>query len=211
MSHSIHHKSDDAVSVALAEADPALGAVIDRVGAVSLSRPADPFVALIRSIVGQQLSEIAARAIFGRLHAAFDITPEALASADDSELREAGLSRQKASYVRGIARQFLTGEFDPKRLEELDDEQAMAELTKLRGVGPWTAEMYLMFALARPDVLAAHDIGVRGAAGEMMGLGVPASREALIERAEAWRPYRSAASFYLMALRALDWKRAEAE
>ncbi len=200
----IQYAFDDAISVALATADPALGVVISRVGVVSLSPPSDPFVALVRSIVGQQLSERAARAIFGRLSTAFDITPEALASADDGELREAGLSRQKASYVRDIARRFLSGEFDPEGLEELGDEQAKSELMRLRGVGPWSAEMFLMFALARPDILAADDLGVRAAAGKMMGLGRPTSREELVERAEAWRPYRSAASLYLMASGASD-------
>lgn len=204
MSPSIHYESDDAISKALANADPALGAVISRVGVVSLSPPSDPFVALVRSIVGQQLSERAARAIFGRLSSALDVTPEALASADDHELREAGLSRQKASYVRDIARRFLSGEFDSKRLEALGDEQAICELMRLRGVGPWSAEMFLLFALARPDILAVDDLGVRAEAGRMMGLGRSASRSELLKRAEAWKPYRSAASFYLMASRAAD-------
>ncbi len=207
MSPSIHYESDDAVSAALAEADPALGALIDRVGAVSLSPPSDPFVALVRSIVGQQLSERAARVIFGRLSASFGVTPEALGSADDCELREAGLSRQKSSYVRDIARRFLSGEFDSTRLEALGDEQAISELMRLRGVGPWSAEMFLMFALARPDILAVDDLGVRAEAGRMMGLGRPASREELLERAEAWKPHRSAASFYLMASRAAGERR----
>jgi DNA-3-methyladenine glycosylase II len=202
MSPSIHYESDDDVSVALADADPALGAVINRVGRVSLSPPSDAFVALIRSIVGQQLSQSAARAIFGKLSATLDVTPDVLASADAATLRAAGLSRQKASYVQEIARRFLSGDFDPHRLEGLTDEDAMSQLMRLRGVGPWSAEMFLMFALRRPDVLAADDLGVRAEAGDMMGLGRAASREELVERAEAWKPHRSAASFYLMASRA---------
>ncbi len=202
MSPSIHYESDDDASLALADADPALGALITRVGTIRLSPPSDPFVALVRSIVGQQLSERAARAIFGKLSTTLDITPEALASADEAVLREVGLSHQKASYVKGIARRFLIGDFDSDRLEALADEDAMSELMRLRGVGPWSAQMFLMFALARPDVLAVDDLGVRAQAGEMMSLGRPASRDELIERAEAWRPHRSAASFYLMAARA---------
>ncbi len=202
MRPSIHYESGDDVSLALADADPALGAVVKRVGAISLSPPSDPFVALTRSIVGQQLSERAARAIFGKLSAAFDITPEAVASADEVALREAGLSRQKSSYVQEAARRFLVGDFDPSQLEGLNDEDAVSELMRLRGVGPWSAEMFLMFALGRPDILAVDDLGVRAQAGEMMGLGRPASRGELIERAEAWRPHRSAASFYLMASQA---------
>jgi DNA-3-methyladenine glycosylase II len=202
MSPSIHYESADDVSVALADADPALGAVINRVGVVSLSPPSEPFIALIRSIVGQQLSERAASAIFGRLSDALDITPGALASADESKLRAAGLSRQKSSYVQETARRFLVGDFDPGRLAELTDEGAMSQLLRLRGVGPWSAEMFLMFALGRPDVLAVDDLGVRAQAGDMMGLGRPASRNELLERAEAWKPHRSAASFYLMASRA---------
>lgn len=202
MRPSIHYESGDSVSVALADADPALGAVINRVGAVSLSPPSDPFVALIRSIVGQQLSERAASAIFGRLSGALDITPKALASADEATLRAVGLSRQKSSYVQEIARRFLLGDFDPDRLKILPDEDAMSEIMRLRGVGPWSAEMFLMFALGGPDVLAVHDLGVRAQAGDMMGLGRPASRDELTQRAEAWKPHRSAASFYLMASRA---------
>lgn len=202
MSSSIHYEFDDDASLALTDADPALGAVIKRVGAISLSPPAGPFIALVRSVVGQQLSEGAAHAIFGKLSATLDITPEVLASADEVTLREVGLSQQKASYVQGIARRFLIGDFDLRQLEVLSDEDAISELKRLRGVGPWTAQMFLMFALARPDVLAADDLGVRAQAGDMMGLGRPASRDELIERAEAWRPHRSAASFYLMASRA---------
>jgi len=198
----MHYESDDEVSVTLAGTDPALGALINRVGAISLALPSDPFVALIRSIVGQQLSERAARAIFARLSDTLDITPRALASADEPKLRAAGLSRQKSSYVQETARRFLSGDFDPHRLEGLTDEDAMSQLMRLRGVGPWSAEMFLMFALGRPDILALDDLGVRAQAGEMMGLGRPASREELIERAEAWRPHRSAACFYLMASRA---------
>ncbi len=202
MSPSIHYGSDDDVSVVLANADPALGAVINRVGTVSLSSPSDPFVAMIRSIVGQQLSERAASAIFGRLSAAVEITPATLSSADDAELRAAGLSRQKASYVQETARRFLVGDIDPDRLDGLSDEDAMSQLMRLRGVGPWSAEMFLMFALGRPDILAVDDLGVRAQAGDMMGLSRPANRDELIKRAEAWRPHRSAASFYLMAARA---------
>lgn len=202
MSPSIHYESDDDISLALASVDPALGAVINRVGAVSLSPPSDPFVAMIRSIVGQQPSERAASVIFGRLSAAVDITPAGLASADEAKLRAAGLSRQKSSYVQETARRFLSWDFDPGRLDGLTDEDAMSQLMRLRGIGPWSAEMFLMFALGRPDILAIDDLGVRAQAGDMMGLGRPASREELIERAEAWRPHRSAASFYLMASRA---------
>ena len=209
MSPPIYYESDDAASVALAEADPALGAVIDRVGTVTLSPPSDPFVALVRSVVGQQLSERAARAIFGRLSASAGVTPEALASAAEREFREVGLSHQKASYVRDIARGFLSGEFDPMRLEAMGDDRAISELMRLRGVGPWSAEMFLMFALARPDVLAVDDLGVRAEAGSMMGLGRPANRDELLERAERWKPHRSAASFYLMASRATSRRRGE--
>ena len=201
MSCSIHYQADDEISRALAEADPALGALIDDVGVISLAPPSEPFIALVRSIVGQQLSERAAGAIFGRLSAAFDVTPEVLATADEQVLRDAGLSRQKTSYVREVARQFRDGEFDPKRLEALNDEDAMSELMRLRGVGAWSAEMFLMFALCRPDILAVDDLGVRWAAGEMMGLGRPASRQELLDRGEMWKPHRSAASFYLMASR----------
>lgn len=188
---------DDPVSVQLAAVDPQLGDVIARVGRVEIPAPDDPFTELVGSIVGQQLSMKAANTIWKRVIAAASPTPEGFASADPDVLRAAGLSRSKTGYVQGIARAVLSGDFDLEGLDALDDEQVIEELGRLRGVGRWTAEMFLLFALRRPDVLALDDLGVRGSAGKMAGLGRPMTREELAVRGDLWRPHRSTASLWL--------------
>ena len=191
--------SSDATSLALAAADPELGALIDRVGEIRRGPYETGFPVVARSIVAQQLSEKVAPIIWGRVVERVGITPEALAEASVEELRGCGLSGRKVEYLQGIARATSAGEIDWAGLASLPDEEVIAELTKLRGVGRWTAEMYLIFALGRPDVLALDDLGVRISAGRMLGLGRAATREELAERGELWRPYRSTASLWLWA------------
>lgn len=188
---------DEPASRALAVADPALGALIERVCRVEVPVPQAPFRELVSSIVGQQLSAKAAATIWKRMLLAVDPTPEALAVADTETLRAAGLSRAKTEYVQGIARAVLSGEIDLEALAHADDEQVIAQLTRLRGVGRWTAEMHLIFALGRPDVLALDDLGVRASAGRMLGLDRAATRDELAQRGELWRPHRSTASLWL--------------
>lgn len=189
----------DPVSAALAQADPELGAVIARVGKVELGIPSDPFEELVGSIVSQQLSTKAAGTIWRRLGETVPITPEDLASAEPETLRGAGLSNAKVRYVQGIARAAVTGDLDFDALEGLDDEEVIARLTTLKGVGRWTAEMFLLFALRRPDVLAVDDLGIRTSAGRMVGSDVAMERAELAARAEMWKPHRSAASLWLWA------------
>ena len=124
-------------------------------------------------------------------------SPEALAGADVEALRAAGLSGRKVEYLQAIACRTLAGEIDWDGFETLDDEAVIEELVRLRGVGRWTAEMYLIFALCRLDVLALDDMGLRNSAGQAMGLGRSATREELGERGELWRPWRSVASLWL--------------
>jgi len=188
---------EDDVSRALAAADAELAALISRVGRVEIPAPGDPFEELVGSIVSQQLSVKAAATIWNRVIAVAEPHPLGFASADPDALRAAGLSRSKIEYVQGIARAVLAGEIDLDNLDALDDEQVIAELTRLRGVGRWTAEMFLIFALRRTDVLALDDYGVRNSAGRMMGLERPADRDELAQRGELWRPWRSAASLWL--------------
>jgi len=191
--------ADGGDSVALAAADPQLGKLIDRVGRVELAPPGDPFEELVGSIVAQQLSDKAARTIWGRVVAVAEPTPVGFASASFDDLRSAGLSRSKAEYVQGVARAVLAGEIDLACLGDVPDEEAIERLVALRGVGRWTAEMFLIFALRRPDVLALDDLGIRTSAGRMSGLDRAFSRDELAERGELWRPHRTTASLWLWA------------
>jgi len=197
VAHTIRYRSDDAVSRALALADPALGAVIDRVGSFDFGPFGEPFEVLAHSIVSQQLATAAANRIWGRFRDQVGITPAAVQAASDEELRAVGLSGRKAEYVHGLATAALERDPDLDALSALTDDEVTERLTALRGVGPWTAHMFLMFGLQRPDVLALDDYGIRSAVGRLLGLGAPASPAEVAEAAERWRPYRSVALLYL--------------
>lgn len=185
---------------ALARRDPVLGAVIRRVGRCGLERRGDPYRYLVRSVLYQQLAGSAARAIEARVHAAFGgriPAPARLRAAPPEQLRACGLSRQKAATIQAIAAAFETRALDARRLARLADDAVVEAVTVVRGVGPWTAHMLLMFSLGRPDVLPVGDYGVRKGAMALYGLPElprPAALEAL---AEPWRPWRSVASWYL--------------
>lgn len=161
----------------------------------------DHYGALVRSIAGQQLSVLAARAIYGRLTARFGgrpPTPAEILADDPEELRAAaGLSRAKASYLRSLAEHVVSGELELERLDELSDDEVIAELTAVKGLGVWTAHMFLMFHLERPDVLPVGDLGIRRAIERAYDLdSLPHARE--MERiAEPWRPHRTLACRYL--------------
>jgi DNA-3-methyladenine glycosylase II len=178
-------------------------AAVGPLGDAREGRPgrAEHYGALVRAIVGQQLSVLAARAIYGRLLARFDgrpPTPAEILADDPDELRAAaGLSRAKVSYLRSLAEHVLSGELELERLDELPDEQVIEELTAVKGIGEWSAHMFLMFQLERPDVLAVGDLGIRRAIERAYGLpGLPSTAE--MERiAEPWRPYRTLACRYL--------------
>ncbi len=195
----IRYESTDAPSRALAAADPELGRIIAEVGCVDLEGHDTPFESLGRSIVGQQLSGRAAQAIWQRLGASVGHTPDKIAAASSEALLAAGLSHRKAEYLAGLAQAVLSGDLDLAALEGLPDDEVIARLTALRGIGPWSAHMYLMFQLARPDVLATGDAGVRASVGRLRRLGRPATEDELERVAEPWRPWRSVALFYLWA------------
>ena len=194
---------------ALAEADPTMGALIERIGKLDLEtrlarraeeRPADAYGALLRAIVGQQLSTKAARTIYLRVLDLFDggtPSPEQLLEASEKELRGAGLSGRKVEYTRDLARHVLAGELELDRLEELDDEAVIEEIVAVRGLGQWTAEMFLMFHLGRPDVLSGGDLGIRKAVQIEYGLEEMPPPKRVVEIGEVWRPHRSLASLYL--------------
>ncbi len=196
---------------ALCAADPVLADIIALVapkglGPAGADRPEDHYGALMRAIVGQQLSTKAARSIFARLTERFGgrtPTPAEVLAEEPEELRAAvGLSRAKTSYLRSLAEHVLSGELELERLDELSDEQVIAELTAVKGLGVWTSHMFLMFHLGRPDVLPVGDLGVRKAIERAYGLeGLPDAPT--MERiAEPWRPHRTLACRYLW--RSLD-------
>jgi len=194
---------------ALGAADPAMAALIERIGPIDLAtrlrrrseeRPADAYGALLRAIVGQQLSTKAARTIFGRVLDLFGGTtpsPEQLLEADEKDLRACGLSGRKVEYVRDLAAHVLRGELELDRLGELSDEEAIAEIVAVRGLGQWTAEMFLLFHLERPDVLSGGDLGIRKAIQVEYGLEEMPAPQRVLEIGEPWRPHRSLASLYL--------------
>ena len=185
---------------ALRRGDPVLGAVIRRVGACELKRRGDPYRYLVRSVLYQQITGAAGRAIEKRLHAAFGgrvPIPAQLRLAATETLRSAGLSRQKIDSIRAIATAFDERTLDGRKLARLPDEAVVDAVTQVRGVGEWTAHMLLMFSLGRPDVLPVGDYGVRKAARDLYGLADLPKRKELEALGEAWRPYRSVATWYL--------------
>lgn len=188
---------------ALAAADPVMAALCARYRGEGLKGQGDPFLTLARAIVAQQISVRAADSIWARLEALVGtVSPPRIAARSEGALREAGLTRQKARYLRDIAAAFADGRIDPARWREADDEAAIAALVALRGVGRWTAEMFLIFHLQRPDVLPLADIGVRRAVTRHCGEAAGATAEAVEARARCWRPWRTAAVWHLW--RSLD-------
>lgn len=174
--------------------DPAFAPLLAEHGRLVLDPAPDPFRRLVASIVGQQLSTASARAIRERLFAAVEVTPAALRQAAPEHLRALGLSRQKAAYVQNVARAFDEDRLTSAALADKSDEEVIAALTAIRGVGAWTAKMFLMFALARPDVFPVEDLGIRTGMTRLFG---EMTRAEMVKRAERWRPYRSTASLYL--------------
>jgi DNA-3-methyladenine glycosylase II len=185
----------------LKRTDPILRDIIQRVGPYRIQYAEPDFETLARSIVFQQLSGKSARAIFVRLKGATGaesrMTPGQVLSLTSGALRGAGLSQQKTRYLRDLAEKTQAGIVDLGRLSTLSDAETIAHLCVVKGIGVWTAQMYLLFALRRPDVLAAGDLGIRAAVRAAYGLRqLPTPRR--VERlGEAWRPYRSVACWYL--------------
>jgi DNA-3-methyladenine glycosylase II len=196
----------------LREADPVLRELIDELGPGGLGDirrgrpPTDHYGALVRSIVGQQLSTRAARAIYGRLSERFGgraPTPAEVLADDPDELRAAaGLSRAKVGFLRSLAEHVLDGSLKLERLDDLPDDEVIAELVAVKGLGAWTSHMFLMFHLGRPDVLAIGDLGVRRAVMNRYGLDELPDQAELEAIGEPWRPYRTLACLYLW--RSLD-------
>lgn len=200
------HLTDDEVQRArrrLMRRDPVLGDLIKRVGRCGLtdSRARDPFVGLIRVICSQQLSTKAADTIFNRVAAlgerAGALTPSAVLALDPAALRSAGLSHSKVSFLRDLAEHVSDGRLDLDGLDDQSDEEVVAALTAVKGLGVWSAEMFLMFRLNRPDILPVGDLGIVKGIQKLYGMTRPPAVRTMIRRADVWRPHRSVASWYL--------------
>jgi DNA-3-methyladenine glycosylase II len=187
--------------------DPVLATLIRRHGPCGIADAlrVDHFSALVRAIVFQQLSTKAAATIHGRLVGLLPpgpISPQALAAVTDDQFRNAGVSRQKAKYLRDLCERVNSGEVALDGVEALSDEDVIAALTRVKGVGRWTAEMFLMFRLHRPDVLPLGDLGILTAVQKAYGFRKRPTPERLRRLGDAWKPYRSIACWYLW--RSLD-------
>ncbi|MCX6627541.1 MAG: DNA-3-methyladenine glycosylase [Candidatus Solibacter sp.] len=197
MKQAIHH---------LRTSDPVLSAIIERVGAYGIQFRQPDFETLVKSIVFQQLSGRVASVIFGRLSAAVKgaLTPETILKLRPSRMRSLGLSTQKTSYIRDLARQTLAGKLVFADLPALPDDEVILRLTQVKGIGVWTAHMFLIFALQRTDILPTGDLGIRNAIRQAYSLEALPSPEEMEQMAHRWRPYCSVASWYL-------WRSLEAD
>jgi DNA-3-methyladenine glycosylase II len=182
---------------ALARIEPAIAAGLARAGYPEPRLRDRGYETLLRTIVGQQVSVAAAQSIWNKLAAALgDLTdPATVAAASDETLRAAGLSRQKASYARSLAEEVTSGRLDLENLP-VDDEEAIAALTHIKGIGRWSAEIYLLFAEGRADVWPAGDLAVQIEVGRLLGHADRPSEKALRDIAEKWRPHRGAAAIF---------------
>ncbi len=210
MPQTLAYTSESAEVNHLSAIDSTLGALIAYVGPLEQRLEADAYSSLASAIVAQQLSDKAATTIWNRLVAALDgdPTPAHILAADDATLRGAGLSRSKASFLRDLATRVADGSLDLAHVATLSDEDVIAELTTVKGIGRWTAEMFLIFSLGRPDVLAVDDGALRATIAWLYELSEENSRDAITRIGESWAPYRTCASLYLW--RGLPLKRSGA-
>jgi DNA-3-methyladenine glycosylase II len=201
----------DEAARALSRQDRVLARLIRRYPGVHLKRRTEPFTTLARAIVGQQISVKAAESIWRRFVALVHDAPHRgfpkllaarVATVPIEKLRACGLSQRKAEYLVDLGDHFASGRLDPKRWKKLDDEALIAGLVDVKGIGRWTAEMFLIFHELRPDVLPVDDIGLQRALGAHYNGGDRLERAAMIALAEPWRPWRSVATWYLW--RSLD-------
>lgn len=199
----------------LRAADPKLARVIDAVGPCRLEtdRMQSPYEALFEAIVYQQLTGKAAATILGRVKTSFGTgdafpTADAVLAAPDEQLRGAGLSRAKTAAIKDLAAKEASGHVPPlAKLRRMDDAAIVEHLTAIRGIGPWTVEMMLIFRLGRPDVLPVHDYGVRNGFRIAYGKRALPTPKALAKHGERWRPFRTVASWYLWRVVDLDRSR----
>lgn len=183
--------------------DPVLGKIIELWRHEHATSRGDPFQTLARSIVGQQISVKAAQSVWLRfVDAAGEVTPDRIRRMRVATMRKCGFSERKAEYLKDLAKSFISGQVDPNRWENLDDEAVISELVQVRGIGRWTAEMVLIFNLLRPDVFPVDDIGLLNALGLAYNNGERVSKAQALDIAAAWQPWRTVASWYFW--RSLD-------
>ena len=186
--------------------DRRLAPLIKRVGRCRLpdARTREPFAALVRAILSQQLSGKAADTIQGRVVALVggpeQLTPARVLAADPDALRAAGMSRPKISYLRDLAARVADGRLDLVALETMEDDEVIAAITSVKGLGRWSAEMFLMFRLNRPDIFPVGDLGIVKGVQKLFGMKRPPKPRTMERLAESWRPYRSVAAWYLWRL-----------
>lgn len=185
----------------LSGVDPIMAAIVERVGAYDATYRRERFPALARAIVFQQLAGNAARAILKRFIELYPgrsfPSPEQVAATPLARLRKAGLSKPKALYIKGLAAAVVAKKVNFHRFPKMEDDAVIAELTQVKGIGQWTAEMFLMFNLGRPDVMPAGDLGVQTAVMKAYGMAKRPTPKELREFAERWKPHRTAAAWYL--------------
>ncbi len=195
----------DAARRHIAKADPVMRDIVKRVGPYALEVRGAPYESLLRAILYQQLAGPAAAAIERRFLAIFDHcipASQELIAVSDEQLRAAGVSRQKAGYMRSLAQHFDAGALSDRHLRRATDDVVIEHVTQVKGIGRWTADMLLLFCLGRPDVLPVGDLGVRASMRDAYGLDDLPSPAEMEEIAQPWRPYRSAATWYL-------WRRSD--
>ncbi|NLD68634.1 MAG: DNA-3-methyladenine glycosylase 2 family protein [Limnobacter sp.] len=188
----------DQACAELCSRDAVMARLIPACGPIHLVARGDPFTTLARAIVGQQISVKAAASVWNRFDAACrQVSPQRVARMRIETLRGCGLSQRKAEYVKDLARHFVSGEVDPSHWPERDDESIIEELVAVRGIGRWTAEMFLIFNLLRPDVLPVDDLGLVRGIEKNYRNGESVSRTEARQIGESWRPWRTVATWYL--------------
>lgn len=184
--------------VALGASDPRMGELIRTLGGLQIRTENDPFVSLVRSIISQQISVKAAATIRGRvLDLTGGFTPEAIYQQEDAALRAAGLSASKVSYLRDLCGRVLNGELNFAQFASMSNQEILAALTAVKGIGKWTAEMFLIFAMGRYDVVSYGDAGLQRAAKWLYGLEERKDKKYLEQISHAWAPYGAIAGLYL--------------
>ncbi len=184
----------------LTASDPVMAEVIDNIGPCTLNRQTNRYRNLVRAIVGQQISGAAARSVFKKLEASVNsktLNPDAVSILTEDELRAVGLSSQKTRYIRDLTDHVLEKRLNLRSLHFKSDEEVVELLTNVKGIGLWTAQMFLMFSLGRPDVLPWGDLGIQVAMKNLYGFESLPSKAKCIEVAQPWRPYATIASWYL--------------
>ena len=194
----LRFQKNDEVLQALSKADEKINYLIRLIGDYTLELERDFFKALVQSIVGQQLSIKAAETIFARLeNLCGQVTPDRILSLSENELKSAGLSKKKIEYIKDLSEKVMSGAVDLEKLDSMDDEEVIRTLVQVKGIGRWTAEMFLIFSLGRPDIFSLQDFGLQLAVKGLYGLSDWPDKKTLDSISQRWKPYRTAASLYL--------------